>query len=583
MIKKLIYLLGVVVLIAGFLSYSPAVQAAATGVTLTASGATTVNVGEIKVIPTLTITDVTGAQIVDTNTLDIHINAATNAVWDITDTTAVITPSNPAHTFSATVSYTNTKTLRLTVSGTFAAAENATVSGLSYIGYTAVSGAQPLNFDVTGFDAGKAGAASTNIDVAVDAQSVLTTLTAVSVSAVVGTQTSYAVNFTVPDGGVIPADGKIVITFPAGFTVATDAISGAAGINGNFTIALATPVVTLTRAGGGPTNSIAGAKSLTLNKITNHATANSNYTVTVRTNTSADALLATANTAAFAVNPAAINNLACLGSGAPGSVYISWTVPVGATGGYSDSAKYSTSAITNDGQFNGATDIAAAAQWGNGTIGQSIGSMLVTGLDPLSTYFFNVKAKGAGTSISAISTPVSMTCTSGGAASSNTSQTSSSPASSIISPASGSTSKAEAAVTITGTSSDNGVSSIKKVEVSTDGGTTWAEAASVASNNSYGFSWTYNWAMPAEGPHTIKSRATNWVGVVETPGAGISLTVLSKSGIIYTGTSTPEQVVSQITSASSVAEIQAVIITLQTQLLDLLQQLLAMLTAQLQH
>jgi hypothetical protein len=281
------------------------------------------------------------------------------------------------------------------------------------------------------------------------------------------------------------------------------------------------------------------------------------------------------------VNPAAINNLVCASSGQAGTIYLSWTVPAGTTG---YSAKYFPNIITTDGQFNAATDIAVAAGWGGGTVGQSVGSLLVPGLSPLATYFFSVKAKGADATLSTISAPLGVTCVAGGAASSNTSASQvSQPTSSITSPAAGASFKAETTITVTGTSSDSGVSSVKKVEVSTDGGTAWADATPLTSNSNYGFDWKYEWTGGGEGPHLLKSRATSWTGVVETPGAGISLTILSKSGIIYTGTSTAEQVVSQITSASSVAEIRAAIITLQTQLLNLLQQLLALLTAQLGH
>ena len=282
-----------------------------------------------------------------------------------------------------------------------------------------------------------------------------------------------------------------------------------------------------------------------------------------------------------AVNPVAINDLACLSSGIPGSVYLSWTVPTGTTGAYT--AAYSPSPIANILQFAGAFPIADATTWPNGVVGQSSGIQLVTGISPSVIYFFSVRAKGANASISDVSTGTAI-CTAGSAASSAASVNQvSKPASSITSPVAEASFKAETTITITGSSSDNGVSSVKKVEVSTDGGTTWADATSLTSNSNYGFSWKYDWTGGGEGPHLLKSRATSWTGVVETPGAGITVTILSKSGIVYTGTSTPQQVVSQITSASSVAQIQAAITVLQTQLLSLLQQLLVMLTAQLQH
>jgi hypothetical protein len=471
--------------------------------------------------------------------------------------------------------------------GTVVARDTLIVSGLSFIGHTAATGATALDWSVDGALFGN-GNANTQVTVLNGAEDTLTTVTVTPTSAVVGTQTTHALTFTIPATGVLPDDGQIVITFPVGFTVATAAVTGVTGIDGAFAIALASPVVTLTRDDAGA-NATAGAKTLTVNLITNHATANSTYTVTVRTNTAAGELLAQGTSAAFLINPVNIGNLACLGSSGPGNVYLGWTVPVGATGGYV--AHYSTGDITTNDLFNGATDFAGAAAWVNGTVGSSIGAQLITGLSAGGTYFFNVKAKGAGTSLSAISN-VGTICAAGSAGTSSTATTTSKPASSIVTPSSGSTSAAETPVTITGASSDNGVSSIKKVEVSTDGGTTWAEAASVTSNNSYGFSWTYSWTMPAEGPHTIKTRATNWVGVVETPGAGITVTVSPKSGIIYVpasqlpaaGVSAAAATISAMPYANPVGatQITANITYLQGQLLTLLQQLVALLQTQLQ-
>ncbi len=472
--------------------------------------------------------------------------------------------------------------------GTVVARDTLIVSGLSFIGHTAATGATALDWSVDGALYGN-GDANTQVTVLNGVEDTLTVVTVTPTSAVVGTQTTHALTFTIPATGVLPDDGQIVITFPAGFTVATAAVTGVTGIDGAFAIALASPAVTLTRDDTGA-NATTGAKTLTVNLITNHATANSTYVVTIRTNTAAGELLATGNSTAFLINPVNIANLACLGSSAPGNVYLGWTVPVGATGGYV--AHYSTGDITTENLFNGATNFAGAAAWVNGTIGSSVGAQLVTGLSAGGTYFFNIKAKGAGTSLSAISN-AGVVCAAGSSATSSTATTTSKPSSSIVTPSSGSTSAAETPVTITGASSDNGASSIKKVEVSTDGGTTWAEAASVTSNNSYGFSWTYSWTMPAEGPHTIKTRATNWAGVVETPSAGITVTVSPKSGIIQLlpgqtapagTTTTAAATISAMPYANPVGatQITANIAYLQEQLLTLLQQLVALLQTQLQ-
>lgn len=72
--------------------------------------------------------------------------------------------------------------------------------------------------------------------------------------------------------------------------------------------------------------------------------------------------------------------------------------------------------------------------------------------------------------------------------------------------------------TITGTADDPGGSGVTLVDVSTDGGATWEPASGTAT-------WTFDWTLPGDGGFTILSRATDRAGYVETPGAGISITV----------------------------------------------------------
>jgi hypothetical protein len=79
---------------------------------------------------------------------------------------------------------------------------------------------------------------------------------------------------------------------------------------------------------------------------------------------------------------------------------------------------------------------------------------------------------------------------------------------------------------VQGTSSDPtpDSSGVSLVEVSVDGGTIWSPATPVAPGD-YS-SWTYNWSsIPSEGTYTIRSRATDGVSNVETPGAGVRLVV----------------------------------------------------------
>ena len=92
------------------------------------------------------------------------------------------------------------------------------------------------------------------------------------------------------------------------------------------------------------------------------------------------------------------------------------------------------------------------------------------------------------------------------------------PVSAITSPAGGSSFQAGNAVTITGTATDSGGGVVAGVEVSTDGGTTWHPASGREN-------WSYSYRPSTTGSATIKSRSVDDSGNLETPSAGISLTV----------------------------------------------------------
>jgi Domain of unknown function (DUF4082)/Fibronectin type III domain len=73
-------------------------------------------------------------------------------------------------------------------------------------------------------------------------------------------------------------------------------------------------------------------------------------------------------------------------------------------------------------------------------------------------------------------------------------------------------------VTLTGTASDTGGGVVAGVEVSTDGGTTWHEATGTTS-------WSYTWIAHGNPSTTIKTRAVDDSGNLQTPGAGVSVNV----------------------------------------------------------
>jgi hypothetical protein len=92
------------------------------------------------------------------------------------------------------------------------------------------------------------------------------------------------------------------------------------------------------------------------------------------------------------------------------------------------------------------------------------------------------------------------------------------PSSTITSPTSGATLNIGSAVTITGTAADSGGGIIGAVEVSTDNGTTWHPATGRES-------WSYAWIPAAAGSVTLRSRAVDDSGNMETPSSGVTVTV----------------------------------------------------------
>ena len=94
----------------------------------------------------------------------------------------------------------------------------------------------------------------------------------------------------------------------------------------------------------------------------------------------------------------------------------------------------------------------------------------------------------------------------------------SAPSSTIASPAKGAIVAPGSAVTISGTAADTGGGVVAAVEVSVDGGATWHPASGREA-------WSYGWTASGSGSITIKSRAVDDSGNIETPGAGDSITI----------------------------------------------------------
>jgi hypothetical protein len=111
------------------------------------------------------------------------------------------------------------------------------------------------------------------------------------------------------------------------------------------------------------------------------------------------------------------------------------------------------------------------------------------------------------------------------------------PTSTITSPAARPTFSVGQSVTIAGTAADTGGGFVAGVEVSTDNGTTWHPASGRES-------WTYTWYPNVVGTTTVRSRAVDDSGNLETPSAGVSVTVNPCAGScsIWQSTQAPVRV-----------------------------------------
>lgn len=93
------------------------------------------------------------------------------------------------------------------------------------------------------------------------------------------------------------------------------------------------------------------------------------------------------------------------------------------------------------------------------------------------------------------------------------------PTSVISSPAAGADITGGSPIVISGTATDSGGGVVAGIEVSTDGGNTWHPADG-------GATWSYAWSPPQLGNVTIKTRAVDDSGNIETPSAGVSVTII---------------------------------------------------------
>ena len=105
------------------------------------------------------------------------------------------------------------------------------------------------------------------------------------VSLVAGVTGNVAVSFTSPNS--IPADGKIIVTFPANFVFDSQGSTAASSttMDGSFSVGIVGQVITLTRSAG--STSAAGNHLITLTNIKNPTVSGATGTYLVKTQTSA--------------------------------------------------------------------------------------------------------------------------------------------------------------------------------------------------------------------------------------------------------------------------------------------------------
>jgi len=116
------------------------------------------------------------------------------------------------------------------------------------------------------------------------------------------------------------------------------------------------------------------------------------------------------------------------------------------------------------------------------------------------------------------------------------------------------------------------------VEVSLDDGKTWSIAKSISSPGT--FRWEYVWQNPTEGEYTIRVRATDSTGNIESPAAGVKVTV---PAAMVPPEEVPEVVPEKPITEMTVQELQTKIADLQQILINLLQQLVQLLQQQVQE
>jgi len=252
---------------------------------------------------------------------------------------------------------------------------------------------------------------------------------------------------------------------------------------------------------------------------------------------------------AKAAAPAAITDLACEPDVSEGSVWLLWTVPSGLGGSNAYEAKYTAGNII----YYDTLAQTYAQSWSSGTAG-SRKREVVRGLNPGTEYAFAMKSNDGLGNWSAISN--SVLCTAPAATKGDTIA----PVTSLTYPVYNAVIP-PGAVKVKGTVRDTGGSSVQWTEISFDNGASWARAKLVAEDGT-NLLWEYDW-RPAAGDYALKLRSADWRNNIEIPTLSIPIKV-STGG-------------APITPPPGDSETQ-----LRLQIIELLRQIISILTLQLQ-
>ena len=251
--------------------------------------------------------------------------------------------------------------------------------------------------------------------------------------------------------------------------------------------------------------------------------------------------------------PAAISDLQCILAGSPGDVWLTWTPPAG-TNSYD--VRYWPG-------FFYPSDYNATIQYSQNWAGTASEGM-VSNLTTNTTWYFAMKAIDASNNYSDVSNIVSCFVPT------LVVQTDKiAPTSQITDPKDGATILVNNDYIIKGDSSDTGGSSVKQVEISFDQGKNWFKTEAMTENKNNGFSWKFTWSKPVVGDYQLITRATDWIGNIETPGSGIKVKIASQETPV---TEKPISEMRVIELKAKIQEIQLKLIELMTQLIQILQQ-----------